>query len=41
MKTLTNEEAVQIQGGIAPVVIWFAGALASAVIGGGGQQRPW
>ena len=34
MKTLTNEESVQIQGGIAPVVIWFAGALAGAVIGG-------
>jgi len=34
MNALTQEEAAQIQGGIAPVVIWFAGAFAGAVIGG-------
>jgi lactobin A/cerein 7B family class IIb bacteriocin len=34
MNTLNQEEMAQIEGGIAPVVIWFAAAFAGAVIGG-------
>ncbi len=34
MNALTQKELEQAEGGIAPVVIWFAAAFAGAVIGG-------
>ena len=34
MKNITCEELDQIQGGVAPILVWVGGVVAGAIIGG-------